>query len=104
MVAAEEFHDSGTARCGIAGQCSAAEVSSLGDLPLVVLSRDHQAAPYSDWQRDLAQLSSRGRQLLASDSGHWTHLDRPELVTQAIREVAASARNTAQMESLTFQQ
>jgi pimeloyl-ACP methyl ester carboxylesterase len=82
----------------------AAEVSSFGDLPLVVLSRDHQAAPYSDWQRDLVQLSSRGRQLLVSDSGHWIHLDHPELVIQAIREVAASARHTARVESLTFQQ
>src|SRR5713101_4392549 len=43
----------------------AAAVSSLGDLPLVVLSGDHHAAPYIDWQRDLAQLSSRGRHLVA---------------------------------------
>src|SRR6266852_2368933 len=38
----------------------AAAVSSLGDLPLVVLSGDHHAAPYIDWQRNLAQLSSCG--------------------------------------------
>ena len=77
----------------------AAAVSSLGDLPLVVLSGGHHAAPYTAWQRDLAQLSSRGRQLVASDSGHWIHLDRPELVTRAIREVVAAARSTPQMES-----
>ncbi len=79
----------------------AAAVSSLGDLPLVVLSGDHHAAPYIDWQRDLAQLSSRGRQLVASDSGHWIHLDRPELVTRTVREVVAAARSTPQMESST---
>ncbi len=72
----------------------AAAVSSLGDLPLVVLSGDHHAAPYIDWQRDLAQLSSRGRHLVASDSGHWIHLDHPELVTRAIREVVAAARSS----------
>ena len=79
----------------------AAAVSSLGDLPLVVLSGDHHAAPYTDWQRNLAQLSSRGRQLVASDSGHWIHLDRPELVTRAIREVVTAARTTPQMEGST---
>jgi pimeloyl-ACP methyl ester carboxylesterase len=75
----------------------AAAVSSLGDLPLVVLSGDHHAAPYTDWQRDLAQLSSSGRHLVAGDSGHWIHLDHPELVTSAIREVVTAARSAAQI-------
>jgi pimeloyl-ACP methyl ester carboxylesterase len=79
----------------------AAAVSSLGDLPLIVLSGDHHAAPYTDWQRDLAQLSSRGQQLVVSDSAHWIHLDRPELVTRAIREVVAAARSISQRESST---
>src|SRR6266581_6918088 len=39
----------------------AAAVRSLGDLPLVVLSADHRTAPYAEWQRDLARISSRGR-------------------------------------------
>ena len=77
----------------------AAGVSSLGDLPLVVLSADHHAAPYTDWQRDLAQFSSRGRHVVASDSGHWIHLDNPELVTRAIRDVVTTARSAAQMET-----
>jgi pimeloyl-ACP methyl ester carboxylesterase len=71
----------------------AGAVTSLGDLPLVVLSGDHHASPYAEWQRDLAQLSSRGRQFVASGSGHWIHLDRPELVIQAIREVVVAARS-----------
>jgi len=77
----------------------AAAVRSLGDLPLVVLSGDHHAAPYTDWQRDLAQLSSLGRHLVASDSGHWIHLDDPELVTRAIHEVVTAARSTTQTEA-----
>jgi pimeloyl-ACP methyl ester carboxylesterase len=79
----------------------AAAANSLGDLPLVVVSGDHHPAPYADWQRDLAQLSSRGAQLVAGDSGHWIHLDRPELVTQVIREVVSAARSTPQTESST---
>jgi len=77
----------------------AAAVSSLGDLPLVVLSRNHHEAAYSDWQRDLARLSSDGRHLVASDSGHWIHLDHPELITRAIRQVVTAARSAAQMET-----
>jgi pimeloyl-ACP methyl ester carboxylesterase len=77
----------------------AAAVSSLGDLPLVVLSGDHHVAPDVDRQRDLAQLSSRGRHLVASDSGHWIHLDHPELVTSATRQVVTSARSATQMEA-----
>ncbi len=77
----------------------AAAMSSLVDVPLVVLSGDHHAAPCADWQRELAQLSSRGLHLVASDSGHWIHLDHPELVTGAIREVVTAARSAAQMET-----
>lgn len=77
----------------------AAAVRSLGDLPLVVVSGDHHAAPHIDWQRDLAQLSSCGRHLVASDCGHWVHLDHPEVVTRAIREVVTAARHAAQMEA-----
>jgi pimeloyl-ACP methyl ester carboxylesterase len=72
----------------------AAELSSLGDLPLVVLSAGHLEAPLLDWQRDLAQLSSRGRQVVASDSGHWIHLDQPELVGRSIRELVDAVRET----------
>jgi pimeloyl-ACP methyl ester carboxylesterase len=77
----------------------AAAVGSLGDLPLVVLSGDHHAAPYIDWQRDLARISSRGRYQVASDNGHWIHLDHPELVTRVIREVVTAARSAAQMQA-----
>jgi pimeloyl-ACP methyl ester carboxylesterase len=79
----------------------AAAVTSLGDLPVVVLSGDHHPALYADWQRDLAQLSSRGVQIVAGESGHWIHLDRPELVTGVIREVVAAARSTLQIEGPT---
>lgn len=71
----------------------AAAANSFGDLPLVVLSGDHHPEPYANWQRDLARLSSRGVQMVAGESGHWIHLDRPELVTQVIREVVAAARS-----------
>jgi pimeloyl-ACP methyl ester carboxylesterase len=79
----------------------AAAVNSLGDVPLVVLSGDHHQAPYADWQRDLARLSSCGVQVVAGDSGHWIHLDRPDLVTRVIREVVAVARSRVPTEDPT---
>ncbi len=69
----------------------AAAVGSLRDLSLLVLSGEHHAAQYACWQRDLTQLSSRGRHVVVIDSGHWIHLDHPELVVTAIHEVVAAA-------------
>ena len=48
---------------------------------------------------DLAQLCSSRRHLVASDCGHWIHLDHPELVTSAIREVLTAAGSAAQMQA-----
>ncbi len=79
----------------------AAAVDSLGDLPLVVLSGDHHPLSGAHWQRDLARLSSRGVQLVAGESGHWIHLDRPELVARVIREVVAAVRSPLPMEGST---
>jgi len=87
VVAAEKFLELGQHVAALpVSAAQAAALSSLGDLPLVVLSGDHHAEPHIDWQHELAQLSSRGRHLVASDCGHWVHLDHPEVVTSAIRE------------------
>ena len=40
----------------------------------------------------MAALSTRGRHILASQSGHWITLDQPEVVVEAITEVVAAAR------------
>ena len=81
---------------------------NLGDLPLVVisagefaatavinLSAEEQASAMAAWaelQAELAALSSDGRRVVAEDAGHYVHLDRPELVIDAIREVIEAAR------------
>jgi pimeloyl-ACP methyl ester carboxylesterase len=73
----------------------------FGDLPLVVLSRGTPAHPGdSQWIEDervkgqaaLAQLSSRGRQVIAVGSGHHIQIEDPELVVSAIREVLSAVR------------
>lgn len=81
----------------------------LGDLPLVVISAGKFAASavinlsaedralvmavWAELQAELATLSSNGRQVIAEDAGHHIHIDRPELVIDAIREVLEAAQH-----------
>jgi pimeloyl-ACP methyl ester carboxylesterase len=83
-----------------------AATGSLGDMPLVVLSHDPETPqpdlpedlvkPTNDaWQQmqeELANLSSKGKQVIAKNSGHYIQLDRPDLVIKAVRSVVDQAR------------
>jgi len=67
---------------------------SLGDLPLVVVSQgptDAAKKPFlAVWytlQDGLANRSTHGRRIVAEGAGHDIHLDRPDVVIAAIREV-----------------
>jgi pimeloyl-ACP methyl ester carboxylesterase len=86
---------------------SAAQVVRAGDRlegkPVVVISAANAEPTRLAEQITIAQLSSRGRHLVAGASGHWIQLDEPELVTGAIlgaiadlgRPPAPPARNPA---------
>jgi pimeloyl-ACP methyl ester carboxylesterase len=79
----------------------AATAGPLGDMPLVVLSRDPDkpqfdlpedlVKPTSDaWQKmqyELAQLSTRSTHTIAKNSGHYIQLDRPDIAVEAVRQV-----------------
>jgi pimeloyl-ACP methyl ester carboxylesterase len=63
------------------------EGRSMGDLPLVVMSKSRPSpVPDAEHIHD-AGLSTRGRHVLVPDSGHWIQLDAPEAVVEAIRSV-----------------
>jgi pimeloyl-ACP methyl ester carboxylesterase len=49
----------------------------------------------------IAALSTRGRHVVARVGGHWVHLDQPDLVVEAIREVVEIVRGspTASLET-----
>jgi pimeloyl-ACP methyl ester carboxylesterase len=86
----------------------AADITSLGDLPLIVLSHGQPMAMpglapevnqayeqlWQQLQAELAALSSRGRLVVAQDSGHYLQLEQPQLVIDAIAEVVTAARTT----------
>ena len=74
---------------------SAAQVAATGDygdMPLVVLSASDSCPTGAKENEDLTRLSSQGKHIVASKSGHWIHLDEPDLVVEAIREVVESVR------------
>jgi pimeloyl-ACP methyl ester carboxylesterase len=81
---------------------------SLGDLPLAVLSHDPNTPqpdlpedlvkPTNDaWeqmQEELAHLSTKGTQTIATHSGHYIQIDRPDVVTDAVRRIVEQARSS----------
>jgi pimeloyl-ACP methyl ester carboxylesterase len=87
---------------------AAAASTSLGDLPLIVLSHGQPMAMpglsdevnqaneqvWQELQAELAGLSSRGRLVVAENSGHYLQLEQPQLVIDAIAEVVTAARTT----------
>ena len=79
--------------------------SSLGALPLIVLARTNGGfgsgmsvsaedleKERRDLQNDLARLSTRGKLVFARHAGHNIHLEDPELVIGAIKEVVSTVR------------
>jgi pimeloyl-ACP methyl ester carboxylesterase len=73
-------------------------VTSLGSLPLIVLSQGSQDSKMSDerfqqWeslQLDLTKLSSNSQRIIAENSGHFVPLDQPELVISAVQRLIES--------------
>lgn len=79
--------------------------AKLGDLPLIVLSRGQAASLpgltaaenaelEGTWQRlqaELVALSTNSQQQIATRSGHEIHLQEPDLVVTAIRQLVQSA-------------
>jgi pimeloyl-ACP methyl ester carboxylesterase len=77
-----------------AGQARAA--GHIADKPLVVLTAGNSldAASQAIWadevQPRLAQLSSRGRQIVVPGSSHDMPNDRPDAIVDAVRRISAS--------------
>ena len=73
-------------------------VTSLGSLPLIVLSQGSKDSKMSDerfqklasLQLDLTKLSSNSQRIIAENSGHLVQLDQPELVISAVQQLIES--------------
>jgi pimeloyl-ACP methyl ester carboxylesterase len=88
-------------------QSQARDTGALNDLPLIVITANHQAwmsrvpagvdrATYnSEWlelQRKLLALSSRSTQMFADKSSHYVPFDQPETVVDGVRRVLDTIR------------
>jgi pimeloyl-ACP methyl ester carboxylesterase len=74
---------------------SAAEANALGEpgnLPVIVLSAANSTPEQLKERNALAHRSPHGKHVIATKSGHWIQLDEPELVVEAIREMAELIR------------
>lgn len=74
---------------------SCAEFVSLGqplDVPVTILSAANATPAELDDRAEIVRASSHGKHIIAGQSGHWIHLDQPELVLQAIRDMVDAAR------------
>ncbi len=72
----------------------AGAITSLGAVPLIVLSRGlDREADWDRWQTELLDLSSNSRQLIADTSGHNVELDQPAAAVAAIVQIVEQVRS-----------
>ena len=65
------------------------DATPIVGMPVVLLTPGHPKA-ISD--ADLRKIGPNAEQLIAEESGHWVHLDQPELVIEQIREMIKLVR------------
>jgi pimeloyl-ACP methyl ester carboxylesterase len=75
-----------------AGETLEAAIGGYGDLPLVTISLSNPDDHRVRRQEALAALSTRGRHVIASNSGHWIPLDQPDVVIDEIRRVVDATK------------
>lgn len=90
---AQTFFDEG--RGMSEGGAQARAVTTLGALPIIVLSRGQdQDAKHTAAQADLLQLSTNSQQIFADQSGHRIMIDQPEAAIEAILQMVQQVRET----------
>ncbi len=65
------------------------DATPIVGIPVVLLTPGH---PKAISPADLQKIGPEAEQLIAEKSGHWVHLDEPELVIEQIREMITAIR------------
>jgi pimeloyl-ACP methyl ester carboxylesterase len=76
----------------------AAEVAGFeipAHIPVTVISGAHQPRVRMAEHKAIAARSEHGRHIVAANSAHWIHLDEPELIVAAFREMAAELKGAS---------
>ena len=72
--------------------CEMQDADPICDIPVIVLTPG-KSTPLSD--QCLEKIGNNVRQVIATESSHWIHLDEPELVVDSIREMVTPASDAA---------
>ena len=78
--------------CESASEVLRAGPPDYGDVPLVVMSAASSGQRRLLADAALARRSTRGRHVLAAESGHWIPLDAPQAVADAVTTMVAEIR------------
>jgi pimeloyl-ACP methyl ester carboxylesterase len=78
--------------CESATAVMSAGPPDYGDLPMVVMSSERSREQRLQADAALARTSTRGRHVLAAESGHWIPLDAPQVVIDAIAKMVEEIR------------
>jgi pimeloyl-ACP methyl ester carboxylesterase len=81
--------------CESAAQVAREAGGPYGDLPLIVLTASGASQQRLRADARLSRLSTRGRHVLVSDSGHWIPLDAPQAVVDAVIDMVNEIRSRA---------
>jgi pimeloyl-ACP methyl ester carboxylesterase len=81
--------------CESATAVMSAGPPDYGDLPLMVISSARSGEERLQADSALARRSTRGRHILAAESGHWIPLDAPHVVIDAITAMVEEIRRRA---------
>jgi pimeloyl-ACP methyl ester carboxylesterase len=65
------------------------------DVPMDIIARLEEVR--RDLRREVLQLSSNSRHVIAEGSGHYVHHDRPDIVLAAIRQVVHALATGARL-------
>jgi len=73
---------------------------SFGNIPLTVVTGSLQPfhtkesmAAWMKFQKELANLSTKRQHIIVEDAGHAIHIDKPEVVTDVIRDILSIVEN-----------
>jgi len=79
--------------CESAAEVARADPIDYDDFPLVVISSAGSSQERLRADAALARRSSRGRHILAAESGHWIPLDAPQVVIDAVIGIVGEIEN-----------
>jgi pimeloyl-ACP methyl ester carboxylesterase len=64
------------------------------EIPVIVLSAANATAPEIQERDQWVRQSKRGRHVQIENTGHWLHLERPNVVAEAVRELVKVTRSS----------